>query len=211
MKILLLLVTLSTLLLSRENPFDSPFQRAKTVSDIPLVTIKKREEVAKPIKVVPTKIAKPTPKIVEITVQPQPRTFLLPPIIIDETPIVNCCITKPKIKKTRKKRVKKVKRKSRKFKIIYKNYFLKISTNDRSIKIYTKDCLLKKSVYKNPKRVVLDFKRLQHFNTKSIKISNSYIKQVSVGSHNCFYRVTINETKKTDLRVKKTNYGYLIY
>jgi hypothetical protein len=80
-------------------------------------------------------------------------------------------------------------------------------SNKRSIKIYTKDCLIKNSLYSDPTRVVLDFKRLQHFKTKSIKIKSGKIKMVKVGSHNCFYRVSIYGK----LNVRKTNYGYLIY
>jgi hypothetical protein len=212
MKTLLLLSLLSTFLLARDNPFDSPFKRLETKTDyIPLITIKK---VKKPtvikkeiVKVKPIVKVVPTP----IIIKQEPKKFLLPPIIIDEIPVVKCCIKKEKIKKPKVKKVKRYKRKVQKQKTIYKNYFLKITTDKKSIKIYTKDCLLKKSVFKNPKRVVLDFKRLQHFKTKSTKIYNSHIKAIKVGSHNCTYRVTIDEDRKTNLRVKKTNYGYLIY
>jgi hypothetical protein len=205
MKRMLLIVFLIpiTFLFARDNPFDSPFKRLETKTDyIPLVTIKKEIIKVKPI----VKVA-PTP----IIIKQEPKKFLLPPIIIDEIPVVKCCIKKEKIKKPKVKKVKRYKRKVQKQKTIYKNYFLKITTDKKSIKIYTKDCLLKKSVFKNPKRVVLDFKRLQHFKTKSTKIYNSNIKAIKVGSHNCTYRVTIDEDRKTNLRVKKTNYGYLIY
>jgi hypothetical protein len=213
MKSLLLLSILSAFLFARENPFDSPSIRIKTKTDyIPLVTIKKaKKEIvkAKPIvKTIKKEEAKPDP----IIIKEEPKKFLLPPIIIDEIPeVVECCIKKEKVKKPKVKKIKRKKKKVQKQKTIYKNYFLKITTDKKSIKIYTKDCLLKKSVFKNPKRVVLDFKRVQHFKTKTVKIYNSHIKAVKVGSHNCTYRITIKEDKKTNLRVKKTSYGYLIY
>jgi hypothetical protein len=123
--------------------------------------------------------------------------------------IIGCCFTKPHIKKKRKKEKKK-KKVTPKFKLIYKNYFLKIVSNGKEIKIYNCDRLISKKYYNSPKRLVLDFKRTQYFKTKIKEINSAYIKSIKIGSHHCFYRITLLLNHKK-LSVKKSSFGYLIY
>ena len=49
-----------------------------------------------------------------------------------------------------------------------------------------------------------DFKRLQYFNTKNIKIKSDKFNMIKFGSHHNFYTITINLNHKSNIKYQKT-------
>lgn len=135
-----------------------------------------------------------------------------PIIITDENAkyILDCCkITKKR--STIKKRRSKVKKKIYRYKTIYKNYFLTIKSDQRSVKIFTKDCLISKKVSYNPTRLILDFRRVEYFKSVKKWLNFKTIKNIKIGSHHCFYRIVIEFKKGHKIVLSKKSYGYLIH
>ncbi len=184
---ILLLSAISTFDLSaRENPF-LPFNK-KDSSTI-LYPIKKVE--TKPIQEIePIKKIEPSP--IEIA-----------------KPVVN---TKKnnKIEINPKKNINKPTKKRYKFSTIYSGKFIKISLHKNSIKIYTKDILLKDIKLKNPNRISLDFERFDVIGPIFKNINSLRVKSLKIGHHDYFYRVTFILKKGYRYKITKKNYGYLI-
>jgi hypothetical protein len=200
---------------ARDNPFTPLFdttnkQRQNTIPILNITTnpvfatgekielIKKAQQPK--IKVIDTPhiaVSTPTKK----SVLPPVKSTIVQPIMIKTTEVKP--LTKPKQKK-------KVIKKKRVYHDIYQNYFLKITTNDKNIKIITKDNLIQKNLYKSPRRLALDFQRLQYFHTKTIALKNPFAKKLKVGSHHDFYRITLLLKTDKHVKVRKKPYGYLL-
>ena len=201
MKIVLLLIFLLHTLLARENPFE-PIFCAPTVKDdiIPLLHITTNKVFAPP-----TQMPAPTKHIVtrqiELNVtqitKTKPATLALAPTIKTKQKTVKTKAKKPSIKK-------------RKYKTIYQNYFLKVQTNYKNFKIFTKDRLLKKVRYTHPERMTFDFDRLQYFHTKNITFNKAFATKIKFGSHHDFYRITLQLGKYKQYKLTKKPYGYLL-
>lgn len=214
MKVLLVSLFFFLTLEARDNPFTPLFDTPTQIqNNIPILNIttnptfisgEKIELVKKPI---PPKVKIiDKPRIVAIT--PIKKTVLVP---------VETCITEPimievaEVKSPKKPTHKKksIKKKPA-YHDIYQNYFLKITTNDKNIKIITEDKLIQKTLFKSPTRLSLDFKRLQYFHTKSTILQNPFAKKLKVGSHHDFYRITLLLKAHKHLKVRKKPYGYLL-
>ncbi len=194
MKILLLSIFLLNTLFARENPFEPLFDTPKTTQDIiPLLHITTNKAFAPNIEITPAKqaIIEEVPKPVVVTTTPTPSS-----IMIEEKPI-HIKKKKPVVKK-------------RKYRTIYQNYFLKVQTNYKNFKIFTKDKLLKKVRYTNPSRMTFDFERLQYFHTKNITLNKPFSKKIKLGSHHSFYRITIELNRYKHYKLIKKPYGYLL-
>lgn len=202
MKILLFLIFLLTSIIARENPFEALFDTPKSAQDIiPLLHITTNKTFATQKEILPPKpTVIVTPKEVSITptvpiVQPIPQGQASA-LMIEEKSI--------KIKK------KNPTQKKRKYKTIYQNYFLKIQTNYKDFKIFTKDKLLKKVRYLRPSRMTYDFDRLQYFHTKNITFNKPFAKKIKLGSHHDFYRITVELNRYKRYKLIKKPYGYLL-
>lgn len=213
MKILLLSLFLFVSLIARDNPFialfDNPSQAQNDISILNITTNPTFTNTQK-IKLV-KKTTLPTIKIIEKVPTPHAPTIkpiqTLPPTTI-ATPIM---IPVQKVLPPKQKKYKKKRKKGKlSYTTIYQNYFLKIMTNGKNIKIFTKDNLTEKRVYTSPSRVSLDFDKLQYFHTKSIPLYNAFARKLKVGSHHNFYRITLLLKKKKSLKVHKKSYGYLL-
>ncbi len=228
MKTFIFLILLSSLLFSRENPFDSnAFSAGNEMDEIPILTIttnpvyaskpkkkksppiaKKQEHILNPIvekQPIMIHASKPEVKVIEKTIitpiaQPTIKTISVPPIIEIQPAKVA-----PKKVVHKKKLIK-----SHSYKTLYRNYFLKVQTNQKAFKLFTKDRLLQKKFYTSPNRVALDFKRLQYFHSKSLTLKQAKIKKLRIGSHHTFYRITFEMNRKHKIKLIKKPYGYLV-
>ncbi len=227
MKTFIFLILLSSILFSRENPFDSnAFSAGGEMDDIPILTIttnpvytskpakkksppsKKQQPILTPIidkQPIMISASKPEPKVVEKTIlkpiaPPTIKTISVPPIIEIQPAKVA-----PKKVVHKKKLIK-----SHSYKTLYRNYFLKVQTNQKAFKLFTKDRLLQKKFYTSPNRVALDFKRLQYFHSKSLTLKQAKIKKLRIGSHHTFYRITFEMNRKHKIKLIKKPYGYLV-
>ena len=200
MKIWILCISLLSLLYARENPFKGMFGESNSTVSTPI----------------PFLVHKPYPKELEIIPfkEPKHKVVTVKKVVKAPTPTVKKepvkAISAPaKIKKIAKVQ-KKSKPKKAAYRTIYKNYFLKVQSNTKGFKIFTKDRLLRQSTYTSPIRVALDFEKLQYFHTKTIRLNKSIIKKLTLGSHHDFYRLTITLNKHKKYRLKKKPYGYLL-
>ena len=213
MKVLLLLCTLYSLSVARENPFQAPFTPKKTSSEsIPILNISTHDVYKKPEKkqnqrkhisidekkqkyisiaktTTVTKATKPT-----VSAPIMIPTLVSTPIVIKRTIPIK---PKPKVSK-------------RTYTTLYKNYFLTLKGDGSYIKIISKDVLISKKYYTSPRRYVLDFDKLQYFHTKTLNTNKTCVKQLTLGSHHNFYRMTLTLKQGQKVKVRKTSYGYLL-
>jgi len=216
-KVLLFSLLFFHLLEARENPFTPLFDNhSQTENDIPILNITTNPTFATPkIKII-KKTTLPTIKIVENVPRPQVPTIkslpvVVKPVVVEPVAPQVIMIEEPKVVPPRKKKhSKKIKNKTVHYRTLYQNYFLKITTNNKHIKIFTKDSLIEKRTYKNPTRISLDFDKLQYFHTKSIPLHNKYARSLKVGSHHDFYRITLSLKQKKSFHTRHKSYGYLL-
>ncbi len=170
----------SLTLLARENPF-VPFKQNIEVKQIPLKIVKPiMQEVPK--------------KIIQTTI-PIAKTYP-----IEKVPQI--AIVKPK---------KKYKKKSSfKSKLLFNGEFIKIKLYKNSIKITTKDKMLKHFKQNNPNRISFNFERFDIQKPFSKKVYSKKVKQLSLSHHDYFYKVTFKLGKNSKYKVIKKSYGYLI-
>ncbi len=202
MKIILLLLFLFQALLARENPFEPILSAPKVTEDIiPLLHITSKKTLTPPARqTAPKKLTTPAPieTHATCTIQSEPvQTIPIAPTIM---------IEKKPISVKRKKHTTK----KRRYKTIYQNYFLKVQTNYKNFKIFTKDRLVKKVRYINPARMTFDFDRLQYFHTKNITFNKAFAKKIKFGSHHNFYRITVHLARYKQYKLTKKPYGYLL-
>jgi hypothetical protein len=204
----LLLLTLS-LLIARENPFEPVYNLPKVQEDIiPLLNIKTSPAFQSPTTLVQAKsdtrsLPLSTPK--KIVPSKESAQATCNETKIKETPTITTKPSKVKVKKSHKKDKKRTH-----YRTIYKNYFLKVVTNGKYFKIFSNDRLLQKQYFSHPKRVALDFERLQYFHTKNITMHSKFVNKVKFGSHHEFYRITLELKNRTKSKLIKKPYGYLL-
>ncbi len=181
-KIILLTLFFSLTLLARENPF-APFEQ--TIQTIPILP--------KPIQIKKV-IQKAPEKIIKTTI-PIAKTFPIDKVLKAPT-------EKPK---------KKYKKKSTfKSKLLFNGEFIKIKLFKNSIKITTKDNLLKHFKQSNPNRISFNFERFDIQKPFFKKIYSKKVKQLNLSHHDYFYKATFKLGKNRKYRVIKKHYGYLI-
>ncbi len=212
MKIALVFIILIINLYARENPFSDQKFYPKTKIDIPKLIIPKPIE--EPI--VQKQEEKPNIPIAKTVEEPKVITKIISKKVI---PLAKTYPVEKQVKKVvkQKKRVHKKKhhykkrKKVQQSKLIYNSKFLKIKLKNGFLKIITKDHMLQHLKLKEPYRLVFDFERFDILPTVRKKVKNPYIKEIKVGHHDYFYRITII-TKKDYKKYTftKTSYGYLV-
>ena len=205
MKYFLFLLLLTTLE-ARENPFE-PVYNVPQVKEgfIPLLDIATHQAYKSPKEVNhPKKISTTLQTVIPIPAKVRP--IVQTTAIVESTP---CEIKPKKITKKVTKRVTKKRLKQHK-KILFRNYFLKLLRDGQSLKIFTDDRLLRRKEFTDPKRVALDFQRLQYFRTKTVHLQHTAVEKIKFGSHHKFYRITLKLKYKKHLKITPTSYGYLL-
>ena len=97
------------------------------------------------------------------------------------------------------------------FHLVYRDENLKIYTKSNHIKIITKKIIQKHFALKLPYRIVFDFNDdFYIYNTLSKKITNRYLKEIRLGTHKYFYRLTFVLKQNCGYKIKKISNGYLI-
>jgi len=87
---------------------------------------------------------------------------------------------------------------------------LRVTINKESLDIFIKDAIIRKDYLKNPNRIVIDFKPLRYFKTKSITINSPLISKINTASHEKFNRVVIYTKKDIKFDIKKEKKGWKI-
>lgn len=202
-KIVLIILFLTTSLICRENPFSPQQKLPEPIFELPKLVIEK-----KPVEV---KVLK------EMKIKELPKAKIeKAPVIIKPEPIkVKKVVVKPKIvkkkTKTRKHKIRKLHKKASKPKLIYSGTFAKVKAYKNSIKILTKDKMLQHLKLIKPNRLVFDLERFDVVPPFSKKIKSRYVKQIKVGHHDYFYRITLNLRKEyKHYTLTKKPYGYII-
>ena len=193
------ILLLSSILFARDNPFAPVAQDQLDLLHKPISICEFNQTKVTPTPKPEIKIAKTFPVD---TIQPKPQPQ---PIIAKTIKIIPA-----KTEHIKHIKHKRVVHKTR-YKQIYKNENLKIYLNQNHIKISTNDTLLKSWILRYPKRLVLDFgDDFVIYPSYQKNIRSRYIKSLKIGTHDCFYRVTLQLKNRTKYKIKNTSYGYLI-
>ncbi|MDD5157631.1 AMIN domain-containing protein [Sulfurimonas sp.] len=81
-------------------------------------------------------------------------------------------------------------------------------TNDKKIKIITKDSMIRNFILTNPNRIVADFSTTLDVKNETRKVSGPIFKAVKIGNHGDFYRTVIELDGNYKYTQYKTNSGY---
>ncbi len=87
---------------------------------------------------------------------------------------------------------------------------LSLLSSQKSLKLVTKDEVLRNFPLVNPHRLVVDFKRDSNMKSYIKKIQNSIFKEVRIGNHDGYYRAVIELDGLYRYNFKKISDGYLI-
>ncbi len=223
---------------ARENPFDAIPQTSSPFATIPLIAMEQKNKSEtqnrkttpkitmpttqtttppKPISSVPIPKPQPAPSpqskqqpiVVSSTVTPEPA---VPIDSIDPRYLIDCCDTTPmhrkKIHHLAHHRTKR-KHKTVVHRLLFHNCFLTLKQEGNSLIILTKDPLQAKIYLHQKKALILDFTRHVKMKTQTLYPHSSHFTKVTLGSHLCFYRLTVHYhgQKPTFKRISK---GYLI-
>jgi len=101
------------------------------------------------------------------------------------------------------------KKKSRVFKKIAGNREVKFSILSKSLKVLTKDKMIRNFLLVNPHRIVMDFKK--DISTKSYikKFPKSIFKKIRIGNHSGYYRVVVELDGYYRYKLKKEKSAYI--
>ncbi len=154
---------------------------------------------------------------VPIIKEPQPVQIQTPaPIIEKKIEVVKeVVVIKPSPKIVKPKPVKKPRKHKKpkrvsKPKFIYSGEFIKIKLFKNSIKIITKDQILKDFTLIRPNRLVIDFERFDIVGPFSKNIYSKRVKYLKIGHHGYFYRTSFKLSHNYRYKITKKPYGYLI-
>ncbi len=107
---------------------------------------------------------------------------------------------------------KKTKVKKVNFKQIAKIKYAKFLSSNKTLKIITKDKLIRDFTLVKPHRVVLDFKRDSHMKSYVKNSKNNIFKTIRVGNHSGYYRVVVelDGHYKSDVNRLKNGYSVIV-
>ena len=88
--------------------------------------------------------------------------------------------------------------------------FIKFHPADRSIKIKTKDKILRNFMLTSPHRIVLDFSRDTSFKPKRFNLDGIPFKQIRMGNHDKYYRVVIELDGAYNYKLQTSKETYTI-
>jgi len=209
-KILLLTLAWSTLLPARENPF-APARDFES------------EPLTKPIPApeFDDKIVPIIQKAICVSAKPKPTAAPKPAPVWKPTPKKPAALTPPapkpvtvKPKVHRKPKVVKKHRKihhAERYNLLYRNDNLRIYAGSHRIKIVTTDCLQKHFRLTRPDRIVLDFgDDFVIYPSIARRVHHLILREIRIGTHACFYRVTLQLDRPHRYSLSHRPYGYLI-
>ncbi|AJC87143.1 AMIN domain-containing protein [Campylobacter insulaenigrae] len=81
--------------------------------------------------------------------------------------------------------------------------FISLSFYNNKININTRDKMLRNLSIGDPTKIIVDFAKNQHFNTKTLQVNTANVKKVVFGSHKNFYRLVIYLDGKYDYDYSK--------
>lgn len=88
--------------------------------------------------------------------------------------------------------------------------FIQFIPADKSIKIETKDKMLRNFMLTSPHRIVLDFSRDTSFKPKYFNVSEVPFKQIRMGNHDKYYRVVIELDGAYNFKIQASEEVYTI-
>jgi len=91
--------------------------------------------------------------------------------------------------------------------------FIKFKPNGKSLKIISKDKILRNFMLNAPHRIVMDFSRDTSFNPKEFLVDKAPYKKIRMGNHNRYYRVVVelDGQYKYKLEIGKKDYTIVCY
>lgn len=208
-KIFAVIFLMSISLFSRENPFfpasgeeAMPFTTNKEVLQVPLqraaITL---PSTARIVKSVTIKYKNLDGSVVETTEKLDNSVDWHLPIFISQN------INTQEQKSEAPKKIKKIYRR------LLSTSFVKISSENKKIKVTTKDKLIRNFMLTEPHRIVCDIKRNINIRSLEKDISkNSIVKKIRIGNHKGYYRIVIelDGYYKYKLIKKKPNYIFML-
>ena len=90
------------------------------------------------------------------------------------------------------------------------NRYIKFFGYKKTLKIITKDKIIRNFLLARPHRIVLDFKRDTKLRTYIKKNNDSVFKQIKIGNHKGYYRTVIELDGPYRYKTQKTSTGYKI-
>ena len=108
------------------------------------------------------------------------------------------------------KSIKKVKTKKLKYKKIASIKEVSFFSSGKSLKIISKDKVLRNFLLVNPHRLVIDFNRDSSMKSYTQKISKSRFKQIKIGNHDKYYRAVIELDGHYRYQLENLSNGYLL-
>lgn len=99
--------------------------------------------------------------------------------------------------------------KKRSFKKIASFKYGAFYSSDKTLKIITKDKIIRDFLLVNPHRIVADFKRDTSLKTYSKENENGIFTKIRVGNHAGYYRVVVELDGHYRYKKKKTSDGYI--
>jgi len=88
--------------------------------------------------------------------------------------------------------------------------FIQFEPSDKSMKIETKDKILRNFMLTSPHRIVLDFSRDTSFKPKRFDITEIPFKQIRMGNHDKYYRVVIELDGAYNYKLQTSKDSYTI-
>ncbi len=235
--ILLFCCLLNNTLSARDNPFENISQTPSPFSTIPLIAMDQKKVISNEknnsktitptIKTTPattqsitppTPVSKPLPKISpqleqkQMTISSTKTNTIqkaVPIDSIDPRYLIDCCYSKPKYQEKFRQTDRKRKRKRVINRTLFHNCFLTLKQKGDKILIFTNDPLQAKVYLNKQKAIVVDFSRQTQMATQTMHPHSSKFSKITLGSHRCFYRLTIRYrgAKPHFIRLSK---GYLL-
>ena len=117
--------------------------------------------------------------------------------------------TEQKIEKDESKKVV-AKKKQNSYKKIAKIEYCEFYSLKKSLKILTKDKLLRNFLLVQPHRIVIDFKRDTNMKSYLKKVPDSIFTKIRIGNHKGYYRVVIELDGYYRYKLKTLSNGYQI-
>ncbi len=216
---LMFLITLT--LYARENPFVpvATYGGEPPVTPLPVPDFHPKPE---PIQVINEAkcIAKPLPptesaeqnKTSVWKQTPKPRKHPKPILFVEKKIKKRSTPRRKIVHHTRKRHTIHHHHKTIRWRLLYKDTNLQILHKGNQLKILGHDPIVTDFMISNPPRLVLDFGNdFVYYETVRRNISTSSIlKQLKIGTHDCFYRVTFMLKHSAKYHLRKIKRGYLI-
>ncbi len=95
------------------------------------------------------------------------------------------------------------------YKKIASSKYASFYTSSKSLKIVTKDKIIRNFLLVSPHRIVIDFKRDTSLKSLVKSVKNSVFTKIRVGNHNGYYRAVIELDGYYRYSMKKVNNGYI--